>query len=73
LKAYPVLPTYDIRDVLDVVADIRADIRDNIRIYGQCSPRLTTSFLTSDNKDVRYQGRYVTFRAAAPRLLHRPQ
>ena len=33
-KAYPVLATYDIRDVPDVVADIRADIGDNIRIYG---------------------------------------
>ncbi len=33
-KAYPVLATYDIRDVPDVVADIRADIDYDIRIYG---------------------------------------
>ncbi len=34
----------------DIVADIRADIGDNIRIYGYRSPRVTTSFLTSDNE-----------------------
>ena len=33
-KAYPALATYDVRDVPDVIADIRADIGDNIRIYG---------------------------------------
>jgi hypothetical protein len=32
-KAHPVLATYDIRNVQDVIADIRADIGDNIRIY----------------------------------------
>jgi hypothetical protein len=71
--ACQLLATYDIRDVPDVVAEIRADIGDNIRIYGYRSPRVTTSFLTSDNKDFRYWGRYVTFQAAAPRLQHRPQ